>query len=118
MKYIRVYADEAGESHFQEVEVEMTVSQMAGQSKPVAAAEVGFYRLSAELTASPWHTSPRRQFVIYLEGHSEYETSDGDTRRVGPGSVLLMEDFHGKGHLNRNLSGERYLATIPLADGV
>src|SRR5207245_5567349 len=58
MKYIRVFADEAGESHFQEVEVAMTVSQMAGQSAPEAAAEISFYRLSAELKASPWHTSP------------------------------------------------------------
>jgi hypothetical protein len=49
-----------------------------------------------------WHTPPCRKLVIWLTGDVEFETSDGDIRRVGAGSVVLSEDITGKGHISRH----------------
>ncbi len=63
-----------------------------------------------------WHTAPRRQFVITLTGAVEIVASDGQTRRLGPGTILRAEDISGKGHLSRNAgAGERLSLFVPLA---
>lgn len=43
----------------------------------------------------------RRRCLRRLDGSVEYETSDGEVRRVQAGSFVLVEDTHGKGHLSR-----------------
>src|ERR1700719_425699 len=59
----------------------------------------------AELRRAPpgrvadWHTAPRRQYVITLSGHGELEISGGKKLLVGPGSIELVEDVTGKGHI-------------------
>jgi hypothetical protein len=40
--------------------------------------------------------------VLWLTGEVEFETSDGDIRRLAAGSVLLAEDTAGKGHISRH----------------
>jgi hypothetical protein len=32
--------------------------------------------------------------------------SDGESRRIGAGEVLLVEDTHGKGHLSKAIDGK------------
>jgi len=49
-----------------------------------------------------WHNPPRRELVIWLAGEVEFETSDGDIRRVGAGRIILVEDTTGKGHISRH----------------
>jgi hypothetical protein len=62
-----------------------------------------------------WHPTPRRQFIIVLTGGLEVEVSDGEMRRFGPGSVILVEDTDGKGHVSRVLGDERgYSMSLPL----
>ncbi len=38
--------------------------------------------------------------VLWLTGEVEFETSDGDIRRLAAGSVVLAEDTTGKGHIS------------------
>ena len=45
-----------------------------------------------------WHTAPQWQFLVYLDGVTEFKVSDGEIRRLGPGSILLAEDTIGKGN--------------------
>jgi hypothetical protein len=45
-----------------------------------------------------WHNPPQRLLVLWLTGEVEFETSDGDIRRLPAGSVVLAEDTTGKGH--------------------
>jgi hypothetical protein len=62
-----------------------------------------------------WHRAPRRQFVINLQGEAEIEMSDGQRRRIGPGSILLAEDTAGKGHIMRGLGQvDRISVTVPI----
>ena len=37
----------------------------------------------------------------YLSGTVEVTASEGEARRLGPGSLLLLEDTHGRGHSTR-----------------
>jgi hypothetical protein len=61
-----------------------------------------FRRVTTEHGDTP-HVAPRRQFIVHLAGESEVEVSDGEVRRFGPGSVLLVEDVTGSGHTTRRV---------------
>ena len=117
MKYTRIYADADGESHFEDVEVEMkSAPYNTGAISEMFAARGVMFRVSPDYFVD-WHNAPRRQFVVNVTGTLEVTVSDGTTRRFGPGTVLLAEDASGKGHISRSLGGQERLSLfIPLAD--
>jgi len=122
MKYVRAYADENGESHFEDVEVGLTPVDFAPPAPPMnlsaftPATQFGF--VSAPLGwYGDWHPTPRRQIFFSLSGEIEAEVSDGEMRRFGPGSVTLLEDTWGKGHTSRVVgSADVLLAVVQLED--
>jgi hypothetical protein len=98
MKITRVYADEKGESHFADIDIELADAGTIGHlSKPMKATSVVFRTTDASYNYD-WHVAPRRQFVVLLDTPIEMEVSDGTRRRFEGGEVLLMEDTTGKGH--------------------
>ncbi len=107
----RIYAGPDGQSHAEEVEMNLTDRGIA-EFKATAAQ---FSSRPAGPPNTNWHTGPRRQFVITLSGRAELEVSDGRKILTGPGHINLIEDTTGKGHLTRNLE-DRIVVTIPLAD--
>jgi hypothetical protein len=117
MKYTRIYADRNGDSHFEDVDVTMKPGPAnAGTISDMVAAKGVMFRESGDYFID-WHNAPRRQFVVNLTGTVEIVASDGETRRFGPGTILLAEDLTGKGHTSRGLGGdERISLFIPLAD--
>ena len=106
MDYVRIYSDEHGESQFEDVALDMTVEQYASAewliSEPLRVAELRFRRVVTEFPDEP-HVAPRRQLIVGLAGEAEVEVSGGETRRFGPGSVVLVEDTTGKGHRTRRI---------------
>lgn len=106
MKYTRIYADEAGESHFEDVEIEFSSVDFAPPAPPLdvskfnPATQYGFLKADTGWFGD-WHPAPRRQIMLYLSGEIEAEVSDGEIRRFGPGSITLVEDTTGKGHRSR-----------------
>jgi uncharacterized cupin superfamily protein len=54
--------------------------------------------------AFDWHTAPQPQYIIYLEGEVEVETSGGEKRTFKPGDILFATDLKGQGHITRTLS--------------
>jgi hypothetical protein len=60
-----------------------------------------------------FYTAPTRQFAVALSGTVEYETSDGEIRRQAPGSVVLVEDTQGRGHITRFPEGEQFFFFYP-----
>ncbi|MFC1572327.1 hypothetical protein ACFL6M_01890 [Candidatus Eisenbacteria bacterium] len=123
MKYTRVFADIDGESHFEDVEVEMKAIDFAPPAPPlslsdfVEATQFAFLRAPAGWVGD-WHPAPRRQMMIYLAGQIEGHTSDGRQRTFGPGSAVLVEDTTGKGHRSRVLGTEDVLmAVVQLSEG-
>ena len=117
MKYFRIYADENGESHFEDVEVKVSPSGGSSDlSETIPATGIIFRRSPADQYVD-WHPAPRRQFVITLSGEAEVEASDGEVRHIGPGTVMLAEDLTGKGHITRGVgTAERLSIFVPLAD--
>jgi hypothetical protein len=103
MRYVRLYADEAGASHFEDIEVPLTSVDFAPPAPPVNLSAVMpttgcIFACPAAGWYGDWHPAPRRQFLMYLAGEMAAETSGGEVRRFGAGSVLLVEDTTGKGH--------------------
>ena len=49
-----------------------------------------------------WHRAPRRQYVISLAGGISITASDGETRHIGTGEIVLVEDTTGKGQITRS----------------
>ena len=42
-----------------------------------------------------WHTAPRRQFIVNLDGDVEIEVSSGEKRVIPRGEVFFVEDTTG-----------------------
>lgn len=117
MKYFRIYSDEHGESHFEDVEVQMEEhNPQSFLSTLYPTIGVIFRRTPADQFID-WHPAPRRQFVVTLSGQAEVEASDGEVRQIGPGTVMLAEDLDGKGHITRGVGTEdRISLFIPLPE--
>jgi uncharacterized cupin superfamily protein len=116
MKYIRIYTGDDGLTHFEDVEV---ATEPAGFSRTSALfpATGVIFRSSPGDHFNDWHPAPRRQFVIHLAGEVEVTVGDGETRRIGPGDVVMVEDTTGTGHITKGIgTGERLTLFVPLPD--
>jgi hypothetical protein len=115
MKIHRLYADDKGESHFEDVEVQYTEATRGGRLSPrLPATGIIFREVPADYDLD-WHPAPRRQYIINLDAGVEITASDGEKRRIGAGEVLLVEDTWGKGHLSRALDGKlRHCIFVPV----
>lgn len=118
--YVRVYADEAGETHFGDVRLSTERRDSpTGTVEAVAELEVeklAFRLVVEESSDTVPHNAPAPLLIVQLDGTVEVEVSDGERRRFGPGSILLVEDTGGKGHVTRNVSGtprSTLIATLP-----
>lgn len=120
ISYTRLFADTAGESHFERVEAELA---QEGDSPEFQALAIGQASQCRVVGASPdWkgaglHTSPRRQVFCTLRGEYEVTASNGQTQRFPPGRLLLLEDTTGKGHATRILGGGDLLVLVVTLEG-
>jgi hypothetical protein len=115
--YTRLYADDDGESHFAEVEIDFTLTEYAPPAPPLDLSAVAKAKDFAFMNApagwlSDWHSSATRSLFVVLSGEWEVTASDGETRTFGVGSVLLAEDTTGKGHTSRVLGDADSLAAM------
>jgi hypothetical protein len=106
-RYVRLYSDDRGESHFEDVEIDLKPTAFAPPappshlSAPYPASRCFFLGAEAKWTGE-WHPSPATQFMIILSGQFEVEASDGEKRTFRVGDVLLLADTNGKGHFTRD----------------
>jgi hypothetical protein len=62
-----------------------------------------------------WHPAPRRQYIINLDAGVRITASDGESRVIGIGDVILVEDTTGKGHLSQHVEGKiRHSIFVPV----
>ena len=121
MACLRIYADVSGETHMQDVDMALLPKGLFKDNPPlclsdtIAASGIHFCRVPSGMCEVGWHNPPRRMLVIWLTGEVEFETSDGDVRRVAAGSVVLAEDTTGKGHISRHPREGQLVAHIELA---
>ncbi len=62
-----------------------------------------------------WRPAPRRQYIVNLDAGVKITASDGESRFIGAGEVILVEDVTGKGHLSQHIEGKiRHSIFIPV----
>ena len=106
MRIHNLYTDAQGQSHFRDIEVEWAEEGAAGKlSKRLPATGIIFRETSGDYDLD-WHPAPRRQYIINLDGGVQITASDGESRVIGAGEVILVEDTSGKGHLSKSVSGK------------
>jgi hypothetical protein len=119
LKCVRLFSDELGESHFENIEIPMSAVQYAPPapavhlSEPIEATRVSWFRFPADWNDAA-HATPRRQLFIVMTGEVEGWTSSGKTRSFVSGDCILMEDTTGKGHGARPVGGEASAIVIAL----
>ena len=113
--YLRLYSDDTGESHFEEVEVTLALTDFAPPAAPAYLATLGEATSILILAGDEnWggtepHPAPACQFALSITGTLEVTASDGEMRRIGPGQLLLLEDTTGAGHSTRALGDVAFL---------
>jgi hypothetical protein len=115
--FLRIYADENGESHFEDVELRFEQTDLVPPAPPVFLTELAdAERFAFELVHPGWvgdlHPVPQRLLAVYLSGTGTMEATDGEVRELGPGTILLAEDTIGKGHRSRVTGDEDMLVLI------
>src|ERR1700687_3780033 len=114
-RFVRLYSDASGESHFEDVDAELNLTDFATSAPPLflsslnPATQFGFFGAPAGWDSDRHPSSGRNLFVV-VDGEWEVTASDGETRRFSSGSILLVEDTAGKGHASRVSSEEGSLA--------
>jgi quercetin dioxygenase-like cupin family protein len=115
MRIHNVYEDANGESRFRDIDVDWAEETPTGKlSKRLPATGIMIRETTMDFEDS-WHRAPRRQYVISLAGGVSITTSDGETRHIGVGEIVLVEDTTGKGHITKSTgSNPRYTIFVPI----
>jgi len=106
MRIHNLYVDATGETHFRDIEVAWVEQrEFSKYSARLPATGIIFRETTGDYDLD-WHPAPRRQYIINLEGAVQITASDGESRVIGAGEVLLVEDTSGRGHLSKAVAGQ------------
>jgi hypothetical protein len=114
MRIHNLYMDENGESHFRDIEIDWAEERRGSKlSKKFPATGIIFRQTRAEHNVD-WHPAPRRQYIVNLDAGVKITASDGESRFIKAGEVILVEDVSGKGHLSEHIENKiRHSLFIP-----
>jgi hypothetical protein len=119
VRYVRIYPDAGGRSHFEDVEAEMTEQRIADGVPPVLVSQPfpvsALVFVEQQPDAPDWdpHVAPRRQWVMALRGRAAITVSTGERREFGPGEPILVEDTDGEGHISTPLTDDLAFLMMP-----
>ncbi|CAM3151684.1 hypothetical protein DRF59_06920 [Chryseobacterium flavum] len=103
MNITRIFSDERGETHFENIEIPLVDQGDIGfLSETFEVKKLQFRKVPADYDFD-FHCAPQKQYIALLDGGVEIETSQGDKREFQTGEILLVEDVTGKGHKTKNL---------------
>jgi len=118
---LRIFADDNGETHMEDVDITLQSRKLFKDNPPFPISEnfpaswCNICHIPAGMCEVDWHSPPGRLLVLWLTGEVEFETSDGDVRRLAAGSVVLAEDTTGKGHISRHPPEGQLVVHVALA---
>lgn len=104
MKYTLLFTNTDNKSYFKEIDAGIESNQPLGSYSKKFPVKKMMFREFEKGAEFPMHTAPQRQYIIYLEGEVEVETSSGEKRIFKPGDVLFATDLTGEGHITRTLT--------------
>lgn len=106
MTVVRLYTGADGRSHFEDIKIPLKDAGKIGfLSERIKATGIVFRETGGDYDYD-FHTAPRRQYVVNLEGEVEIEVGDGTKRILRSGEILLAEDTTGQGHISRAVAGK------------
>ena len=115
MRIHNLYEDANGQSHFRDIEVEWIEEGRAGKLSKRQPATGIIFRQVAPTYELDWHPAPRRQYIINLDAGVQITAGDGESRLIGAGEVILVEDTKGKGHLSKAVESKvRHCIFVPV----
>lgn len=106
MTVVRIYTGADNQSHFEDLKVPLKSSGKIGFISELTKATGLVFRETGGDYNYEFHTAPRRQYVVNLEGEVEIEVGDGSKRVLRSGDILLAEDTTGQGHISRAVNGK------------
>ena len=115
LKYVRIFTGPDNLSHFEDIEVDLAdQGQGSLLSKLFPSTGINMRRNNMNYDLD-WHPAPRRQYIVNLDAGVKITASDGESRFIAQGDVILVEDTHGKGHLSDHIEGKiRHSLFIPI----
>src|SRR5262249_367786 len=114
MRICNLYADGNGDTHFRDLEIDLTTARPDGRTSQLFPAQGVLVRTTPGDWFFDWHPANRRQYIVNLDAPHQVQASDGETRIIGAGEIYLVEDVSGKGHLSRGLGKFRHSLLIPI----
>lgn len=103
MNITRIFSDEKGETHFENLEIPLIDQGNIGfLSETLDVKKLQFRKVSAAYDYD-FHCALQKQYIVLLDGEVEIETSLGEKRKFQTGEILLVEDITGKGYKTKNL---------------
>lgn len=112
VSYVRLYADDAGHSYIESnLHVPVTQRNFVPPAPAISVSAIqqasGYaFLVVPRAYCGDWHPSPKRQWIFFLSGKMEFETSDGNRYLGQPGAAVLLEDITGQGHKSRVVGDE------------
>ena len=121
MRYSRLFANSDGASCFDDREAELEVGLAAPPAEPLYTAKFSPAVEAFWMGAVPtWkgdipHPAPRRMAFVTVQGEYQITATNGETRKFPIGSVLLIEDTTGIGHMTKNINvGDTIVLAVEL----
>lgn len=114
LDYFRVWSDQAGESHIEAATLTVTSERFAPPAPPLEVSDLSratgwnLLRFAADW-AGGWHCTPARQWMFVMVGQATVRASDGSQCDLRAGSICLLEDTEGKGHLTTIVGGDEVI---------
>ena len=106
MKVVRLYTGADNKSHFEDLHIPLKDGGKVGFVSELTKATGVVFRETTGDYNYDFHTAPRRQYGVNLEGEVEIEVGAGTKRILHSGDVLLAEDTTGQGHISRAVAGK------------
>ena len=117
MRIHNLYEDESGISHFRDLDIPWESTSSSGSVSARLPAHGIIFRQTKATYDLDWHPAPRRQYIINLDAGVKITASDGESRIIGAGEVILVEDTTGKGHLSQSVNSQiRHSIFVPIEE--
>lgn len=116
VKWIRLYCTPDNESHFEDMSSPLEQINFAPPAPPIfiggggPATKVVFGGFeqnwgAVDVQSGKTHPTPVVQWITLLKGKMIIKSTDGDSRTIGPGDIMHLEDAAPcRGHITQNLA--------------
>lgn len=121
LKYVRLYADDSGETHFKDEELIMSEAGYAPPAPPLWVGPQGKATGVTVIGFPPgWfgdlHPAPMAQWMMIMSGAIEVAVTDGEKRTYPAGTIAYLDDAGSKGHSSRTVGDELSIVMVAEVD--